>query len=272
MKPQKIAIFGPYKTGTTGLYYKIANSINYPLIKLFEPKNILPHKIDTNSWMLAKVILWYRESGPIVNYSDFLRFDKRIYLVRDPRDWVISGTLFTIQEDPTLYGNQPKLEQILSIIRDKEKNPSGISLKTILYKVLSLSDQNSFEEIIDWIPKHFKWLVKFQNMLGNHSLVYYEDFVDNHIKSLENYLGFSLTGKATVAPIHEHVPRSLSYENWRNWFTDEDIDFFRPLFKDYMMEYGYKDEWLLNKRQRIKPCEATEYIIRTVNKRLMKTP
>ena len=94
--PPRIAIFGQYKTGTTGLYYKIKNSLPASVRTLFEPQRFTTHPDDATRPILAKVILGVSGAPNPIDYDSFLHFDRKVYLIRDPRDWTVSGLLFMI--------------------------------------------------------------------------------------------------------------------------------------------------------------------------------
>ena len=113
---QKIVIYGSYKTGTTGLFYKIANSLDGPAKYLFEAQEYKPEVEDLNQWVLAKIIIWLNRQDLLPKYESFLNFDKAIYLTRDPRDWLVSATLFMIQQEQSLYLNDKKLKIIFYTI------------------------------------------------------------------------------------------------------------------------------------------------------------
>ena len=98
-------------------------------------------------------------------------------------------------------------------------------------------------------------------------MIKYEDFVDGQIQDLEEYLGIPLRGEASVDKTHDHVPRTLAYNNWKGWFLKEDNAFFKPLFDKYIKRYGYATDWLLNDKQAISPEHCSKYVERTVNKK-----
>ena len=127
-KNNKIVIYGQYKSGTTGLFFKIKNSLLNPPKVLFEAKEYIPDKDDDTRTILAKVILGVTDEPNWVKYATFQHFNKKIYLVRDPRDWLVSKTLFFIQQHPAIYDNPTVLGEITAVFKKKEKNPRSVSL------------------------------------------------------------------------------------------------------------------------------------------------
>ena len=268
---RKIVIFGPYKSGTTALFYKIKNSLQGDIRTLFEPDEYVPVEGDDKRWVLAKTILGVEDGPRRVKCETFMEFQKKVCLVRDPRDLVISGMLFTIQQEPSLYNDDESMLKILKILRQKEKSPESISVCGLFRYIIEASANHRFEDVVGWIARQYRWLLEFERQLQNHFLLKYENFVDGKTKGLEDYLGLPLKGKGVVDAVHDHVPRTMGYNNWKNWFLEADIDFFKPLFEEYIRYYGYAGGWELNRRKMIPVEHCSEYVERTVNKK-RKTP
>jgi len=263
--PLSIVIFGPYKSGTTGVFYKIRNSLPWTPRILFEADAYVPEPVDSECGVLAKIILGVDESP--AKTESYMRFQKRIYLIRDPRDLIISGVLFMIQQEPSIYSQTPRLERILGMLMQKEENPQGVSVCDLLKAVVKESDHHHWSAVVDWLRRQYQWLPEFEGGLTDYCRVRYEDFVDGKLKALESYLGIPLAGEAVVDDNHGHVPRTLKYNNWKDWFLEEDIRFFRPLVDNYIRRYGYDPKWELNEHQTILPEHGSQYVQRTVAKR-----
>ena len=59
----------------------------------------------------------------------------------------------------------------------------------------------------------------------------------------------------------ERVVRTKSYGHWRDWFTEEDVEIYKPLFKDYIEMMGYDmNDWKLNKNPSLSPDLGSEYM------------
>lgn len=265
----RIAIFGQYKTGTTGLYSKILHSLppGVPLRTLFEPSAFVAEPADAARVLLAKVILRIPEGHDDVDYASFGGFTRRIRLVRDPRDWLVSGILFVIQQNRSVYADHRVLEHVLGLLAAKESDPREISLVHLLTEILAAGPDASFERTVAWMRRQFDWLIDHDEALGSVHETRYEDFVADRLAALEDYLGIPLTGSAVPDAAYDHVPRTLAAGNWRHWFTGEDVRFFRPIFQRYMRHYRYPDDWTLAPTPTISPEHATQYVRRVVAKR-----
>ena len=213
---------------------------------------------------LAKVIISQPQAS---NFLTFLEFDRKIFLVRDPRDWLISGILFSIQESRSICEDEKKLNHLIRLFIQKEQDPTSISTVRLMEEVGLASHDQNLQETVQWLKRLYEYLFRFEDRLRNPFLMKYEDFVHERLSELESYLGFPLEGKALVDEPHDHVPRTLSSGDWRNWFTPQDVNFFRPLFAAHMLHYGYEDEWELPGHQVVRTEHCSEYIRRTVNKR-----
>lgn len=263
----RIAIYGQYKTGTTGLFYAILGGLGANTRTLFEPEGYAFEAGDESRSVLAKVILGMPGPGWSVDYGSFRPFDRHVYIVRDPRDWVVSGLLFLVQQERAVWGDDAHLEEVLALIRAKEAAPASLSASRILGRIVELGSGQSIESLTAWMAAQSRWLIDFEAGLPNAHRIRYEEFVDGQLDGLSEYLGFRVAIAPEVAPEHDHVPRTRSHGNWRDWFLPEDVARFRPVFEPYMTHYGYDDDWTVNPSPRILPEHASQYVERTARKK-----
>jgi hypothetical protein len=142
-----------------------------------------------------------------------------------------------------------------------------VSLRRILDEIMQAAASNSVASLTAWIHRQHHWLVGFERDLHGHYPIKYEDLIDGAISGMEEYLDLLLTGNAEVAAEHDHVPRTRHYGNWRDWFLEEDVAYFRPVFAAYLDRHGYAPEWRLNDNPCIRPEHCTDYVARVVAKR-----
>jgi hypothetical protein len=268
MSAATIAILGQYKSGTTGLFYKIKNSLPLPVRTLFEPYEYVPEPEDTRRGVLAKVILGLVDGAEAVRYDTFLGFDKKLYLVRDPRDWLVSGTLFLMQE----IHEDRQLNPIMALLRRKEADPRNVSLLEIFDRILRAKPGRSLAQTMQWMTRQVQWLPEFESRLDDYCRIKYEDFVDGRIQEMEDYLGIPLLGSAEVSEEHDHVPRTQRYGDWKNWLVERDVEHFRPVFDAYIRRYGYSTDWSVNDRPVVRPEFCSQYVERLVRKRRPAAP
>lgn len=122
------------------------------------------------------------------------------------------------------------------------------------------------------MERQIAWLFAFEDQLGDHCRIKYEDFVDGKTAALEEYLDLSLTPDPRMDTAHEHVTRTKSYGNWKDWFVPQDVVYFRSVFEPYLRRYEYDPSWQLNPQPAIRAEHCSHYVERTVSKRTAPLP
>jgi len=256
----KILIAGLAKTGTTGLHYLIANSIGKGPKLLFEPTEC-PEEYRTGSRdVIAKVLI-----GSNLKVASFAHFDKKITIVRDPRDRIISSLLYS-----QFHAEYLKDDASVKIVRDylerKEADPSGVSIKEFFAVVASVSKNPRIEKTyLNWSTQPLSWFDEYASAMPGTFFYKYEDFVSGNYAPLEAYLEMPLSGEAEVPEQLSRVERTKGYGDWRNWFTEKDVALYRPLIDPWLAKYDYDPEdWALNADPVIKKEHCSEYFMRLV--------
>ena len=126
----KIAIFGLAKSGTTGLWSSLIKSYPRRYLQFFEGQ-FLPSRynkylgwenpVNNPKHLINEEIIG---SGFDVSYLD--NYDKVIWLVRDPRDRLVSYILYYHYDN--LYENKEFFRQQLRLLDQKEQDPDSVSL------------------------------------------------------------------------------------------------------------------------------------------------
>jgi len=262
----KILIAGFAKTGTTGLFFKIRNSINGNCRELFEARTYKHDLDDDKKTVLAKVLIG--AGNYEWNYKSYSSFDKKILIIRDPRDTFISYLVYRILHSRFL-NDKVRVELFIDLLRKKEESPDSVNVLDIVSLFYKLSERYFDDAIFknDTINQT-NFLIDFLEYYNDFFILRYEDFVDEKLDELEKYLGFKLSGSSEVIKDLQRVVRTKSYGNWKNWFTNKDVEYFKPLFKNFMNHFSYDDEWELNKEKKILPEHCSKYVKRIVEERL----
>jgi len=225
------------KTGTTALFFKIRNSIpreflSRGLKSYFEPLDYDLSKERADDCILAKVILGPPKRLFIfsknqfrrkVYYEQFMHFDTKILLVRDPRDRVISHLLYTLGS-PFNIPEQRKILSFIESLKEKERNPQSVPLIHLIDKFLKLQDPSA--DLSKWSERSQSYLnfnMEFHDRYPEMLVMKYEDVIDNQLEPIEKNIGFFLNGNSLVDAQYENVMRTKSYGDWRNWFLPEDL-------------------------------------------------
>lgn len=243
----RILITGVGKSGSTALFYSILKNLPENAVRLFEPENskkTLPD--DTAPPALVKSFIPYSEN--------FSFFEKKILLVRDPRDNLISLLLYKPYNIIGKFFPGEK-EKAVSLVNDfigqvekKEKGQPGISVRSLAEK-LDISAENRMEKVSDYFDRHPDCFV-----------LKYEDYIDGKLGPLGDYLNLDIAAGAEIPEKFDRVARTRNYGNWRSWFTPDDVAFYRPLMHSYMEKFGYGDDWALDPDSNPDPGTGSRYI------------
>jgi hypothetical protein len=270
----KILIYGQAKTGTTILYFKIRAAIEkkFPDVDFtyaMEPKDI-EVKGETKEFvffspkknaqfadnMLVKALLPnHNKVGFPIHLAKNFDADKKILIVRDPRDrWISSFFYRWYQQSKT----QPEeFQKKVRLIQLKEQNPDLLPMFA-----LHSFDIETVQNMISNQRELMEEFIAFKTFAeGNGWHIFkYEDLIDNKFESLSAYLGLDVS-EGEVPNQLKRVTRSKAANNWRIWFTDEDVLVFKQIFQDYLTPLGYDaDDWKLTKVDKINPQHGSEYM------------
>ena len=90
----------------------------------------------------------------------------------------------------------------------------------------------------------------------------YEDFVRGELGGLESYLALKLSANREVGPF-SRTRRTASCENWRQFFTAEDVALLRPVSGQHLATMGYTG-WQLQEVERLNSEHFSEYVVRLI--------
>ncbi len=266
----KILIVGRPKTGTSMLAGKIKTGLDTHLNLnsqfLFEPRaEDWIEQIQENN--ITK-ILYSRSPRHLSSLEETIevgkKFDKKVIICRDPRDTLISSTLYR-----WYHRHQPEAKyfrQVLELLLQKEKNPASVNL----YSISSISIRGGKSASLE----RYKATIKNENHMfsetasklhhQNWHLVKYEDIVSQNNTALNEYLEFEISDDINFQRrAFLRTARSKTYGNWRNWFTEDDVIFFKPVFEECLEILGYDaQDWELNSEQQIDSSKSSSYIIK----------
>lgn len=252
----KILIAGMPKTGTTLLYCKIKNSMPRDTDCLFEPLDFVSKLKKDN--VLAKILI-----SPYLasNFGeDLSKFDKKILIIRDLRDWIVSDLLYSVYHKPYCT-NRIFVEDFIKLLEKKEKDPNSLPLVDII---------NMRDKFVSFFynPTDPKKYLVYQNDFERNNkdffVIKYEDIIDGRLEELEKYLGLKLESKTSVDEKLKRVERKKTYGDWKNWFTKEDVLYFKPIFDDFLKSHKYLDAWDIEERKEIMPEYSSLYVKRII--------
>ncbi|MEO5377114.1 MAG: sulfotransferase domain-containing protein [Magnetococcus sp. DMHC-6] len=265
-----ILVLGRAKTGTTIIAKTIQNSLENASF-MMEPTMVhlfLEYPIGN---LVTKIIYEHWSDRPylrlaIMNNELSLKFQKKVAIIRDPRDEMISRLFYIAYA----YFSEKKVsrEQLhpwLEIIKTKERTPQEISFEQmfeVLYKVIGIRHTLHMNDSFNYIR-----FLKQNNK--NIFILRYEDFIENRLQPLTDYLEFSLTERRDVGTEFDRTRRSSGCNNWKNFFIPADLDKFKQLHGEEMEEMGYTD-WQLTPTTSLNPEHGSLYLERILQEAVMR--
>lgn len=260
--PKGILILGAAKSGTTALFYAIRNALatghGLATTGLFEPRRageVVEYLSSTSDQVpVVKVLLGplLRDGGKFVE-----TFDKRIVIYRDPRDNVVSRVCFMLKKliSPR---EEKKIEQALQLFREKEQSPDSISIVGMIRQMAAITDRPN---LLEAVRSNSLLPAKIKRESGNdYFMMPYDDMVSGQFDQLNRYLGFEVSGDFEVAEQHAFVVRSKSSGAWKDWFLEEDVQFFARDVADDFRILGFDPDVEPNARRSIDPKTSSEYV------------
>lgn len=256
--PKNIIILGAGKSGTTALFYAVRQAIvdatGKQIEGLFEPteKPVIAEYLRSGKDVipLVKVLL-----GPILRKGrDVISiFDKRIVIYRDPRDNIVSRIVFML---PRVA---PRSEaQLIEMFRQKERDPESISVLAMLREIGRVSERKNLPEAVrenSILAARLK-----QERAQDLFLMPYDDMVEGRFGALNAYLNLDVKPGVEVAQRHSFVVRTKGSGEWRNWFLEEDVQFFAKDVADEFAILGFEANEAPSSDKKINPATTSEYV------------
>jgi hypothetical protein len=258
----KILILGTGKTGTTAMVYKVSGGL--PNCHAFSGGH--PGKyIGDYENAVYKHTYEERKGKSFDLFRDHLKsehYDRKIWMARDPRDAAVSRMLYRWHK-----GHKGKIKQYrthLELVLKKEKDPVSISFAELSRYSGHGDWPRSIEEVVTEEQVRYDRMHTFVKELGNSWFLFkYEDMISGNFESLSKYLGFTVKadGEIPVSTGKAKVVRKKASGDWRQWFTEQDVELFKPAYRNYMELIGYDlNDWVLDKNPVIEPEYSSVYI------------
>jgi len=255
-------IIGLPKSGTSILTYRIKDAypsspnVNFEIGAQDGLLNINVHENNLkNSYCLSKALFFQNKHS---NYQAICElYDKVVWIIRDPRDQFISNFFYRWFSDHNPHPENFK--KAYDRTKKKEAQPS----KQPFYKLHEgFVDAKSYFE-----GTYGQMMGLVKDFEDKYFVLKYEDFVDGKFEKLNEYLGIEVSGDAEVPDFLNRVVRTKKYGNWRNWFNEKDVDFYKPLLDEYLDFFGYNsDDWDLNQNPILDPSKGSEYMLKLFTK------
>jgi hypothetical protein len=265
--PGGILILGAAKSGTTALFYAIRKALSatygLPVDGLFEPR----HVEEVSEYLSStsdRVHLVKGLLGPLLRHDGRSlkilesKFDKKILIYRDPRDNIVSRICFMLKN--RVGGDQKKIGRVLEMFREKEASPGSISIVGLVRRMSEIIESPE-ADLLASVRDNALLPAKMKRELGDaYFFMPYDELVSEQFDGLSNYLGLTVTADFEVDRQHSFVVRSKSSGAWKDWFLDEDVQFFVREHADEFRLLGFDPEESANVERRIDPKTSSEYV------------
>jgi len=156
------------------------------------------------------------------------------------------------------------MERVLA----KEQSPHNTSFVELVSGTLT----SDTDELRNWQQSWYDHLnFQFDKIDEHLHIVHYEAIARQDTSVVDEVTGLNTSRAFKLPDDLQRVARSKSSENWRYWFTPEDVDFFKPIFNSYLERAGYDaSDWKLQPVDKINPDEASKYMARLRKKQPVK--
>ena len=269
----KILILGRGKSGTTALLFKMAGGL--PNCQAFSGGHPGKHGAGYEN-AIYKHTYSERKGKTFDIYEQHVageNYDRKIWMARDPRDSAVSRMLYRWHKGHK--GSWKQYRAHLELVRKKEEDPRSVPF----HALLSYIEHNGWplpkEEVVENERVRHQRMRDYVASLGNKWFIFkYEDMIDKNYEALQEYLGFEIKDEAAIpeATGKAKVARKKAYGDWRHWYTEEDVELFKPAYLPYMETIGYDcDDWTIDPNPVIEPEFSSLYMEELVRKSTLNT-
>lgn len=256
-------IVGWPKSGTTALFFKVADSLPQKrLQKFFEPRSAadIVEQPDTQ-WVVAKILI---TSIGFDRFSDFSHFDRKVWIMRDPRDFLVSRLLYGMY--PLAADEQVALRS-LALLDRKCRDPSSFPLVDLVREIGKLAPEIAETLAPAGMARRLRNTAAFLQAHRDALFLFrYEDMIDGKWDALEAYLGRAIRRERQVPARWAHVARSLAYGDWRHWFCAADMAAYAQAMDPFLALCGYDAGWDTPPVQQISRDLSVDYVTALMNK------
>lgn len=269
----KIVILGKGKSGTTVFLFKVAGGL--PNCQAFTGGHPGKHLGDYENAVYKHT---YNERkgrtfDAYMGHFAEMDYDRKIWMARDPRDSAVSGMLYRWHEGHR--GCRKQYRAHLELVQKKERDPTSVPFHLLCRYIGRDGWPISTEEVLETERFRYQQMYDFVKRLGKDWFIFkYEDMIEKKLDALHEYLGFHIKDDAEIPATKKQakVARKKASGDWRLWFTEEDVELFRPIYLPYMQLIGYDcDDWTLSPEAKIEPEFSSLYIKRLVRKNTLNT-
>lgn len=249
------------------------SSISYWSKEINCPKTYLYDKNLTNLLLLIPNVLqayWLHQPVPtpyFVSALDYLQYTEDFlvthapycpemeavlnernavvfFLIRDPRDWIISVIKHPPISGVDIYGGPIGDKEFLSLDMD-QKIKYVIQGTPWYYSVIEV-----FDKFLPWMDSPNCCTLRFEALLGPKGGLYSEKEQIAELRKIANALQLDVTDEMLLEAFNASFGKGSVFSKgkagaWKDYFNEEHKALFKQLFGDVLIELGYEkdDNW-----------------------------
>lgn len=221
---------------------------------------------DYAQGVIAKMV--YEHAHGAVRHREFIkRFNKQIFLVRDPRDRWVSALLYASWNIISKQAH-PLVESFPQLIEKKERDPASVTCQEIA-KVLGAKTlwPKTTGSDLDLAPL----LAAMYETEVPQIVVRYEDLLNgNGFAEISRFVGADVKPFTATRPdaLLVRVGRGKRSGDWKKWLTPSDVEVLKPLVQPIIEKYGYDPDWTLDPNPVLDPKEGSLFVRQGIKQRL----
>lgn len=257
-----ILILGHGKSGTTIFLFKVAAGL--PNCQAFSGGNPVKclSEYENAVYKYTYNVRKGRSFDLFRNHLKEIDYGRKIWMARDPRDIAVSEMLYRWHKGHK--GSKKQYKEHLAIVQKKEMDPKSIPFHVVCRYSSHGDWPITTDEVIEKLRSRYQTTRDFVKSLGSKWFIFkYEDMILNNLETLHEYLGFEIDGNAQIPSTtkKKKVARKKAMGDWRHWFTEEDVELFKPALMPYMELIGYDcNDWALESNPEIEPQFSSLYM------------
>ena len=230
----KILIYSLGKSGTTALAYSISQVFEHHKLVL-EPSQLSKVNYRHNNLIVKSIFAnrWKKDRACLG------KFDKSILLIRNPLDRIVSYLLY-MPYNGDGYSDDRNTQTYVNLLKQKVEQPDSVGIYDIdrCYRDIDITGRGSLIEAVKEQSKNILRLYQSPHA-ENFIVLKYEDFIENNLVELSNYLGQEISNKVKVSKQFRRTERSKSYDNYKSFFLPEELKSTLEDFAEFNQTFGY---------------------------------
>jgi len=272
---KRILVLGCSKAGTGKLAKQLALGANaefMPTAVRFgavpgqmpnhQVERVQNYKASANGLVVQAIVYPQHSADFLGSLVDFCRaFDHVIWVHRDPRDRLVSHLLFKWARAPKNKIRKGRIDEWRSSfqlfkerLERKQNAPASVPMLELMaqselatsYAKALASEKKTYENI--------EQLLITLRQLNHFSELKIEAQFAKSVTPLMNTVGLEVVTEAVLEP--------FAGNDWRNWFTQQDIVTFNPIYRNYIGDIGYESAYNLFDEPKLSEAQSTEYVER----------